>query len=69
MEGRPMGSTTTAGATDRPRRALSVEASEAWLAWAARLARFAREPRSVSVDKGLALYAKQLGFPEEPPER
>ena len=48
---------------------LNIKGRVAWKDWLERLAKHNRETTSAAVDHALAVYAKQTGFAEPPPER
>jgi hypothetical protein len=48
---------------------VQVRGSEEYKAWAEKLARHDSLPLSAVVDRALRLYAKEIGFTEDPPKR
>jgi hypothetical protein len=54
---------------ERKPMVVQVRGSAAFKAWAEKLARFDNRPLSGLVDKAMRRYAKEIGFPDEPPDR
>ncbi len=49
--------------------AIQVRGSAEWKAWLERLAAFDRATVADVADRAIARYAREIGFPEPPPER
>jgi hypothetical protein len=48
---------------------LQMRAGPKWEAWVKKLARFENRPLTSLMERALTRYAKEVGFPDEAPER
>jgi hypothetical protein len=66
--GRPPRPSDSEGAGRKPMVA-QLRGSEGWKAWIEKLARFENRAIASLIERAVERYAKEVGFPDEPPER